>query len=139
MVWTCATPLGGSLTALGLMQVCFRRAVTPKCRCVKFGVKFSKELMSTYATFGTYAEEQGSIMVPTSSFVPRESMPSTSPRYPARKRNHLFQCFPRDPQAASSASRLSDSFSKGALQCHQGSTPATPWTSKTQVLEPHWL
>ena len=30
-------------------------------------------------------------------------------------------------------------FSKGALQCLRGSTPATLWTAKTPVVEPHWL
>ena len=30
-------------------------------------------------------------------------------------------------------------LSKGALQCLRGSTPATLWTAKTPVVEPHWL
>ena len=30
-------------------------------------------------------------------------------------------------------------FSKGALQRLRGSTPATLWTAKTSVVEPHWL
>ena len=31
------------------------------------------------------------------------------------------------------------SFSTTALQFPQGSTPATPWTSKTPVFEPPWM
>ena len=73
MVGTHAGPLGEGLTVLGLMQVCPRRAVTPKFRGMRFGAKQSKGPVSKLATISrclcTYAEGQGRIMAPASSFV----------------------------------------------------------------------
>ena len=72
-------PLGEGFTVLGLMQVCLRRAVAPKCRSTGFGVMCNKEPVFRLATLSrclcTYAEEQGMVMVTASSFVPGEAMP----------------------------------------------------------------
>ena len=66
MVQAHVGPLGEDLSALGLTQICLRKAVAPKPSTVEFGVKCSKEPVCRLLTLSRglciYTEWQGRVM-----------------------------------------------------------------------------
>ena len=81
MAQTHTGSLGEGLAAAGAGQVCPRSAATPKRRGVEFGVKHSKEPVTTTRLavlsrcLSAYAEGQGTVVAPAHSFAPEEAMP----------------------------------------------------------------
>ena len=126
---TCVGPLGEGLIALRLMEVCPRRAIASKHRCVDFAVKHNKEPVSRLPTLRKClcfcAEEWGTELVITGSFVPREAMPHALQEwgiFPLSASHGILQSHPA-PHYLPSSTRT--------LPHPQVSTPAMPQTSKT--------